>query len=561
MIKSIKIENTWSYYKKQEIIFFDSFDDLSKNMNYFFGFSGTGKSSLFDTIKSVIFYMKRWIKFSGEDDILKVGKNFDLKSYFNPNIHSPNDIQANFTNIEIIFANNNIEYKYQLSYNNVTCNYENFYYRDLDISTEWITVFEKTLLSCDFIDNDFASVFKHKISNDVLGIDFNIALKDQNLNNSIFSYVVSFDKNRKIKKINDILDNIIFLEEKDFQNLNEYFYPHYDFIDNKKLILEFLNEMDLKVDDISVTEYNKFTGFYKLNLLMKNLDSSETKSISSSRLSNEERKILLLSYIYSKYIDQNKIIIIDDFTFKLRYSTFEKAQKIIKRVFFESGENKKSQFIFLCSNFFNKTKKKGITYSNIFNIVKNNDNTSSINKISLDDLQKDKDEEINSLKAMLNVTTSSPNIKLDENNDLVETKKYEDIQSININANESNSNFQEYYEINSDTNNEIISSHISNDSDLNSDNTYDEKLDSFDGYEDEIFQENYDEELEDDVFVNDDNFNAFYDNFINETTNNYKGVRIFSKEPKDEKPSPRRKDVDDEDIKKMVDKFFSGFKK
>ena len=65
---------------------------------------------------------------------MKVGKNFDLKSYFNPNIDSEGDIQTNFTNIEIVFALNNLEYKYQLSYNDTTCNYENFYYRDLNES-------------------------------------------------------------------------------------------------------------------------------------------------------------------------------------------------------------------------------------------------------------------------------------------------------------------------------------------------------------------------------------------------------------------------------------------
>lgn len=565
MIKSFKIENTWSYFKEQKVEFFESFDDLSKNMNYFFGLSGVGKSSLFNTLKSVLLYMKRWIKFSGEDEILKVGKNFDLKSYFNPNINSEGDIQTNFTNIEIVFALNNLEYKYQLSYNDTTCNYENFYYRDLNESGSWIAVFEKTLLSCDFIDNSFTSLFKHKISNEALGVDFNIFLKDQNLNNSIFSYVVSFDKSKKIKKINEILENIIFLEEKDFQNLNEYSYPHYDFIENKKMIIEFLNEMGLIVEDITIGEFNKITGFYKLNLILKNSeDNSQPQSISSSKLSNEERKILLLSFIYSKYINQNKIIIIDDFTFKLKYSTFEKAEKIFKRLFLENGENNKSQFIFLCSNFFNKTKKKGINYSNIFNIAKNIDNTSSIKKITEEDLLKDKEDEINSLKAMLNVTTSFP-IANKGNDDLNDENNfnYENAEKILISKNnESESEFKEYFETKDD--NELIKSREDINLNLN-ENNFDD--DFFDDQDDQI-----DKETEDDLFYEsqfkDENIlnNEHQDNtdFINSENNDfqkYKGMRIFSKKNIDDLYVTKNNEVDDDEIKKMVSNFFKNAKK
>ncbi|MDE5767174.1 MAG: hypothetical protein K2H56_01350 [Malacoplasma sp.] len=407
MIKSIKVKNFACFLDEQEINFFNFFGS-AKNVSYLFGLPGTGKTSLFELIKLTIYYMKSWVKFSYDDSFHSINKELCLRKIFNANVDSIEDHFNNFTNIEIVFANKVFEYKYELSFNNLACNYENFYYQSTIDKTDWKPIFTKRLISCDYINNEIVSIFETKIEQEELQLDFGLSLKRDDLNDSVFSYVVSFDKSKSIRKINEILDNIVFLNEKDFFSLNNFNFPYDDFIANKEKILQTLSHLNFNFSDITVASFNKFTGFYELNLYLKNTNqnSNDPKFISSSKLSKEEIKILILALLYSKHSEEKKVIFIDEFSSELSYETFLKIQQKLEN--YLSEKESKTQVICFNSSFYNKTKSREANNFNIFNIIRNSHNHSSIKKIAQwSSANAKKEQEKDSLKSMVNL--SSPN--------------------------------------------------------------------------------------------------------------------------------------------------------
>lgn len=431
MIKSIKVKNFACFLDEQEITFFNFYDN-AKNVNYLFGLPGSGKSSLFELIKLSIFYMKNWIKFSNDEYFYSINKDLCLKKIFNANVDSIEDHFNNFTTVEIIFENKIFEYKYELSFNDLTCNYENFYYRNAANQNDWKTIFTKKLISCDYINNEITSIFETTIEQGELQLDFGLTLKKDDLNNSIFSYIVSFDKSKSIKKINEILDNIIFFSEKDFSNLNNFHFPYDDFIANKEKILQILNSLNFNFSDITVASFNKITGFYELDLYLKNThyESTESKSISSSKLSKEELKVLILALLYCKYCDTKKIIFIDEFSTDLSYETFLKIQQKLENFLLE--KDIKTQIICFNNSFYNKTKSRETNDFNVFNIVKDSYNHSSIKKISqLNNTNEKIQQEKDSLKSMVNLDVNdfdesqSNKVQLDISENLTAIEKKE----------------------------------------------------------------------------------------------------------------------------------------
>lgn len=434
MIKSLKIKNSSSYFEEQEIKFFDSYDDPNKNLNYIFGLSASGKSSFFNLFKATVYYMRRWITFT-KGDIFSISRSLNLQSYFNPNINSIKSGVDNETCIEMIFSNEEWEYKYELRFHEFACNLEKFSYRKANSNDEWIIVFNKFLLSCDLIDTQYESIFNYEINWYELGLDFDISLSHKDLNDSIFLHIVSMDKTKRISPIIDIVESIVFFETKNFQTLNNFLLPQSLFISKRKEILNFLQKMEINFTDLSLSQFNKLTGIYELNLFLNTNGFSEgAKHITSSKLSKGELKLLILSYLYVKYQNENKIIVIDEFSSKIKYSNFLSMLKILDN---NLSTNNKFQFICWNGQYFDEIKKNKTSSLNIFNTIKTSNNYSVIKKVTDKDLDTEKEEEISKLKRMLNVQNIS-----DENLDVNRFDIYEEI----IEENNLSNDFEEEIE-------------------------------------------------------------------------------------------------------------------
>ncbi|MCF0217877.1 MAG: ATP-binding protein [Malacoplasma sp.] len=420
MIKSIKINNFSVFEKQQALEFFNDFSEKKKTVNYVFGLSGSGKSSLFKLIKATIFYIKRWAKFSADDDILTVSKKFCLNTFFNPNINFSKNSDDNFVDIEFVFANSNFEYKYCLSFNEKTCNYEHFYYRDQKSEQDWKPVFLKDLLSIDFINEKYESLFSTKIFSNELGLDFDLQVKEVDMNNSIFSYVISMDKTKNIKAVSDIIEKIVFLDEHDFDTLNDLKYPCKEFVAYKESIFRILKLFNFNISDIAVNKLNKATGIYDLNIYLHNTtrNSGNPKFISTNQFSKEEFKILILAFLYFYYSFKDKIILIDDMTLNIRFDIFYKiSEQIFNNI--DNFEKNNGQIICFNGDYFNKIKAKFLDYFNFFYIHKNLNSFVTISKVTRD-CNLDDDYDLERVKTLLHLEDNDELFNLIK--DIYETK-------------------------------------------------------------------------------------------------------------------------------------------
>ncbi|RXY97219.1 ATP-binding protein [Malacoplasma penetrans] len=435
MIKSVKIKNSSSFFKEQKVEFFNSYDDPNKSLNYIFGLSSSGKSSLFNLLKATIYYIRRWITFF-KGDMFSIKKTFNLQSYFNPNINSTEIGMDNESCIEIIFANAEWEYKYELRFCEFACNLEHFSYRNQNSNSEWITIFNKALLSVEEINQQYETIFNYEVNSKELGLDFEVNLAKKELNDSVFMHILSLCKNNNIKPIVNIIENIVFFETKNFHSLNNFLLPYSFFLNNKKEILESLNNMEMEYSDIALNNFNKITGAYELNLFLNTYDNSKkVRYISSSQLSKGELKLLILSYLYERYKNQNKIIIVDEFSSTIKYSNFLSIQEFLKRVL---TSNNKFQFISWNNEYFEETKQHFDENMNIFNIVKSKNYESEIKQISKDDIEKElKEKEVEKLKTMLNVELLKESNLAKNNSEFEYLKdKNDQVEEIEINESE-----------------------------------------------------------------------------------------------------------------------------
>ncbi|MDE5841611.1 MAG: hypothetical protein K2H11_01390, partial [Malacoplasma sp.] len=104
------------------------------------------------------------------------------------------------------------------------------------------------------------------------------------------------------------------------------------------------------------------------------------------------------SFLFGK-----KIIFIDEFSSELSYETFAKIQEKLEN--YLSEKENKTQVIFFNSSFYNKTKSRETNNFNIFNIIRDSHNHSSIKKIAQwSNVNTKKEQEKDSLKAMVNLS-------------------------------------------------------------------------------------------------------------------------------------------------------------
>ena len=370
MIKSIKFRN-YACFLENQFIEICNENKTIKSINFLFGVPSSGKTSFFKLLKTVFYYMKRWLVY---DDVSDIVKNYSMQESYNPNINNQHLLpHKNFIDVEIVFDNDVFSYKYELSFNKYYCKYEKLSYKINGVLDNWCEVFDKELIDYVEINNDIETIYETYVNYEDLEIGYLPSFKGINQKNSIVPYISSISKSNIIKDFIDIINRVDFFDYKDFLELKSFNFPYEELLNNKKNILDILRKVNIDFDDFKIANENKITGNYSVDLITK-----ENKKINSKLLSKGEKKLFLYVVIFTRYkLTSKNIVFLDDFSDGIDYGVFFE----IIQTFEEESINEVGFQIFTANNhFFNKLKAYNSKNFNIFDIVKSSNGTSTIMK-------------------------------------------------------------------------------------------------------------------------------------------------------------------------------------
>ncbi len=374
MIKSIKFKNSSCFLDEQNIVVYSNEDtEAKKKINLIFGVPGTGKTAIFDLLKTTIYYMRRWIYFGDDLSVLSGERMWD---HFNPNICTQFLTSSkNFTEVEIVFDSGEFSYKYEWAFNKHYCLYEKLSYKINGLLDEWIELFDKELIDHDEIDERIETMYEVIVNYEDLEIEYNPSFKGIDKKNSIISYISNISKAEYMKEFTEILKKIEFFEYKDFLGFKNFSFPYDELLNSKKDILDLLKRVKINIDDFKLEYHNKLTGSYSINLISKDSEHEMLKVINSSKLSKGEVKLFLFIVLFNRYRKKDAILFIDDFASNIQLEIFFEIIKAFEK---ESINGTNFQLFALNNHFFNKMKIYNSKYINIFDIQKDEKGNSKI---------------------------------------------------------------------------------------------------------------------------------------------------------------------------------------
>lgn len=330
----------------------------------------SGKTSIIFLIDVAIKYLKRFL-------IYDTNNSFNnISTVFNPSLFSKEHKEDEINNVDLVdlgnvylelyFSTDSYIYKYELIFNNNFPNIESLSYKfnnnghGLD-DGQWINLYFKKNLTYEMIDSEETCVFKIDINELELELKSKPSLTHLNQKNSLLNYLKSLSKSKIIENFFDVFNKIIIFNEQSYENnlFKNFFIDKNYLINNKDRFLSAFNDMKINIVDYSIDNNNKIpNGFY---LMIGKKFENKTLYLSSKFESNSTMRLFYLLYYIFKSIDDNLVLIIDDFD---KYLGINEINYLISLINIQKNNKNNAQLLFTINDSY-RNDLLGISQSNI----------------------------------------------------------------------------------------------------------------------------------------------------------------------------------------------------